>query len=279
MSVNGSLTQDIYGRIREDLIACKLPPGERLKTKALCHAHDVSLGVVREALSRLTAEGFVLAEPQRGFRAPVLSIDELIQLSEATVTVEAFCLRRAIETGDLEWGTQVTAAYYRFSNIPMQDVDNPSRIGKKFTAAYAEFRRALVSACDNKWMLKVWELLHAQTERYRQVCMALGPKNVDFRDGYAALVEAALARDADLAVMLLEKKLNNHVLRMRDALQHSTLLYGAQTANGALAANRSQAASGSQAKRSQTGVGSLPGLSKGSSKKHVKKRTPAERDF
>jgi DNA-binding GntR family transcriptional regulator len=230
MSVNGSLTEDIYGQIREDLIACKLPPGQRLKTKALCNAHDVSLGVVREALSRLTAEGFVVAEPQRGFRAPPLSTDELIQLSEATVTVEAFCLRRAIETGDLDWGTQVTAAYYRFSNIPIQDAENPSRISKKFTDAYSEFRRALVSACDNKWMLKVWELLHAQTERYRQVCMALGPKSIDFRDGYAALVAAALARDADLAVALLEQRLKTNVLRMRDTLQHSTLLDAAPSA-------------------------------------------------
>jgi DNA-binding GntR family transcriptional regulator len=212
MSVNGSLTQDIYGQIRDDLIACKLPPGERLKTKELCDAHNVSLGVVREALSRLTAEGFVLAEPQRGFRAPPLSTDELIQLTDATISVESFCLRRAIATGDLEWGARVTAAFYRFSNMPSQDGDDPSRISKKFTDAYSEFRRALVSACDNKWMLKVRELLHAQSERYRQVCMVLGPKSGDFRDGYAALMEAALSRDADRAVSL------------RDSLQHSTLL-------------------------------------------------------
>jgi DNA-binding GntR family transcriptional regulator len=88
----------------------------------------------------------------------------------------------------------------------------------------------LVSACDNKWMLKVWELLHAQTERYRQVCMALGPKSIDFRDGYAALVAAALARDADLAVALLEQRLQTNVLRMRDTLQHSTLLDAAPSA-------------------------------------------------
>jgi DNA-binding GntR family transcriptional regulator len=224
MTVNGSLTQDIYGQIRDDLIACRLPPGERLKTKELCTAHDVSLGVVREALSRLTAEGFVLAEPQRGFRAPPLSTEELVELSEATINVEAFCLRRAIAAGDLEWGARVTAAYYRFSNMPLHDGDEPTRISKKFTDAYSEFRRALVSACDNKWMLKVRELLHAQSERYRQVCMALGPKNVDFRDGYSALMEAALSRDADRAVSLLEQRLKTNVLRMRDALQHSTLL-------------------------------------------------------
>jgi DNA-binding GntR family transcriptional regulator len=242
MSINGSLTQDIYGQIREDLIACKLRPGQKLKTKALCRAHNVSLGVVREALSRLTAEGFVLSEPQRGFRAPPLSTDEVMQLTEATINVETFCLRRAIEKGDLEWRTRVTAAYYRFSNAPFQNEKDPSRISKVFTEAYSEFRRALLSACDNQCMLKVWESLHAQTERYRQVCMTLATKHIDLREGYAALVDAALSRDADGAVLLLEQRLKTNMLRMRDALERTILV--------------------------QAGV---PGAVKGSPKKRLKK--------
>jgi DNA-binding GntR family transcriptional regulator len=224
MNSSASLTEEIYGQIREDLIACRFQPGERLKAKDLSVALDVSLGVVREALSRLTAEGFVEAQPQRGFRAGPLSAAELMQLSEATIMVEGFCLRRAIEIGDLDWETRVTAAYYRFSNVPVRDAADPSRICKKFTAAYSEFRRALVSACDNGWMLKLQEMLHAQSERYRQICMLQGPKLVDFRDGYSDLVEAALGRNADRAVALLGERLKSNAERMRDALLRSDVL-------------------------------------------------------
>jgi DNA-binding GntR family transcriptional regulator len=224
MSSSASLTEEIYGQIREDLIACRFRPGERLKAKDLSVALDVSLGVVREALSRLTAEGFVEAQPQRGFRAGSLSAAELMQLSEATIMVEGFCLRRAIEIGDLDWETRVTAAHYRFSNMPVRDAADPSRICKKFTAAYSDFRGALVSACDNQWMLKLQETLHAQSERYRQICMMQGPKLVDFRDGFSDLVEAALRRDADRAVALLSERLRSNALRMRDALVHSNVL-------------------------------------------------------
>lgn len=224
MTSGASLTEEIYGRIREDLIACRLHPGERLKAKDLSVALDVSLGVVREALSRLTAEGFVEAQPQRGFRAGALSVVELMQLSEATIMVEGFCLRRAIEIGDLDWETRVTAAHYRFSNLPVADAGDSSRFCKRFTAAYSEFRRALVSACDNQWMLKLREMLHAQSERYRQICMMQGPKLVDYHHGYPALVEAALRRDADQAVVLLSKRIRSNALRMREALTHSDLL-------------------------------------------------------
>jgi DNA-binding GntR family transcriptional regulator len=222
MTTNASLTHEIYERIRNDLIAGRLRPGTRLKTKDLSDSLDVSLGVVREALSRLTAEGFVVAEPQRGFRAPPLSADELMQLSEATIAVESFCLRRAIEVGDLEWETRVAAAHYRFSKMPMNGRGDNAHISTEFSNAYSEFRRALVSACDNQWMLNLCEVLHAQTERYRHVCMLLGPRGADYREGYPPLVEAVLARDADRATGLLEARLKTNAKRMRDTLQRYT---------------------------------------------------------
>ena len=107
---------------------------------------------------------------------------------------------------------------------PIADADDPRAFCKRFTSAYSEFRRALVSACDNQWMLKLREMLHAQSERYRQICMMQGPKVVDYREGYPALVEAALRRDADQAVELLSKRIRSNALRMREALTHSDLL-------------------------------------------------------
>jgi len=218
-----SLTEVVYSRIREDLLDCRFRPGERLKAKDLSVALDVSLGVVREALFRLTAEGFVEAQPQRGFRAGPVSAAGMIQLSEATIMVEGFCLRRSIEIGDLDWETRVTAAHYRFNNMPMSVPQDPSRISKDFTAAYSEFRGALVSACDNQWMLKMRDMLHAQTERYRQICMTFGPKNVDYREGYPAIVEAALRRDADRAVKLFSDRLKSNALRMREVFAHANV--------------------------------------------------------
>jgi DNA-binding GntR family transcriptional regulator len=224
MNGSASLTEEIYGQIRQDLISGRFRPGERLKAKDLSVGLDVSLGVVREALSRLTAEGFVQAQPQRGFRAGLVSAKELLQLAEATINVEGFCLRRSIEIGDLDWETRVTATHYRFANTPIRDAADPSRICNKFSAAYAEFRRALVSACDNQWMLKMQEMLHSQNERYRQICVLQGSKLVDYRDKYPALVEAALRRDADRAVALLSERLQANALRMHALLIQSNVL-------------------------------------------------------
>ena len=63
---SANLTQAAYEGLRADLLACRIPPGKKLKIQELCDRLSVSLGAIREALSRLTSEGLVVAEPQRG---------------------------------------------------------------------------------------------------------------------------------------------------------------------------------------------------------------------
>src|SRR5580698_7723981 len=105
-----SLTQTAYERLRADLLSCKLKPDEQLKISQLCEQLGVSLGAVREALSRLTSEGLIISEPQRGFRAAPISAGDLEDLTLARVELETLCLRRAIAYGDLAWETGLVAA-------------------------------------------------------------------------------------------------------------------------------------------------------------------------
>ena len=69
---SSSLTQGAYEALRGDLLACRILPGSRLKIQELCSRLSVSLGAIREALSRLSSESLVIAEPQRGFRVAPL---------------------------------------------------------------------------------------------------------------------------------------------------------------------------------------------------------------
>src|SRR6201999_1825607 len=83
VSKESNLTQLAHDRLRADLLACRLKPGERLIINQLCQYLDVSLGAVREALSRLSSEGLVIAEPQRGFRVAPISAEDLKDLTAA----------------------------------------------------------------------------------------------------------------------------------------------------------------------------------------------------
>src|SRR5450755_1342795 len=71
-----TLAADIAHRLRQDIVACRLKPGEPLKFDTLRLAFGASFTTLREALTSLAAEGLVVAEEQRGYRvAPVTTAD------------------------------------------------------------------------------------------------------------------------------------------------------------------------------------------------------------
>lgn len=202
-SVSSSLTQDAYERLRADLLACRLQPGARLKISELCQTLSVSLSAVREALSRLTSEGLVVAEPQRGFRVAPISAEELRDLTGVRAQIEGLCLERAIVAGDVGWESQLVAAFHRLSRTPERDPGDLQRMNEAWSAAHAAFHGALVGACDSPWLLRLRETLYAQSERYRRLSVPLAKITRDLNREHQDIMEAALARDAVLAGALM----------------------------------------------------------------------------
>ena len=194
--VSSSLTQDAYERLRADLLACRLRPGARLKINELCQALSVSLSAVREALARLTSEGLVVAEPQRGFRVAPISADELRDLTAVRAQIEGLCLERAVAVGDVGWEAQLVAAFHRLSRTPEREPEDPDRMSEAWSAAHAAYHEALVAACDSPWLLRLRAILYAQSERYRRLSVPLAEIARDLNREHQDLMEAALARDA-----------------------------------------------------------------------------------
>ena len=198
-----NLTQGAYEALRADLLACRIAPGSRLKIQDLCRQHAVSLGAIREALSRLTSEGLVVAEPQRGFRAAPISLADLKDLTMARIEVEALCLRRAIAVGTVDWEARLVAAYHRLSRTPERAAGDPMRADDDWAEAHAGFHTALVDGGDSPWLLRLHAQLYAQSERYRRLSIPLGLMDRDVGGEHQAIMAAALIRDGERAAKLM----------------------------------------------------------------------------
>ena len=125
----------IYRQLRSDILTGRLCPGQRLPFAELCERYDVSIGVLREVLPRLTEQGLVSAEPQIGFRVMSVSEDDLVQLTEARVTIEAFVLRQSIEHGDLGWESALLAAHHTLARTPARTA--AGEVNEDWLAAHA----------------------------------------------------------------------------------------------------------------------------------------------
>src|SRR6266566_3802959 len=96
-------TEQVYEVVRSELLNGVLHPGQKLKMVELTDRFGVSQSVIREALTRLTEQGLLVATPQRGFRVRDLSIEDIAELTESRIQIESLALRLAVERGDLEW--------------------------------------------------------------------------------------------------------------------------------------------------------------------------------
>src|SRR3954451_12922901 len=79
---------DGYRRIRADIVFGRLRPGQKLKLETLRESYGVSVSTLREILSRLTADGFVIAEGKRGFEVAPVSSGNLKELAELRLLLE-----------------------------------------------------------------------------------------------------------------------------------------------------------------------------------------------
>ena len=204
---NRTLAHTAYDRLRADLLACRLVPGEAIKIKEISLLLGTNPIAIREALSKLTAEGLVTAEAQKGFRAAPISETELRDLTAVRVEIECICLRLAMEAGDVEWETGIVAALHRLLRGPVRVVDVSMHTGDEWIEYHRLFHDALAQACGSPLLLGFRAKLFDQAERYRVLSAPYAASERDLDSEHKELAEAALSRNLPVAMELMSRHL------------------------------------------------------------------------
>ena len=202
-----SLVEDVYGTLRADILFGRRLPGSRLQLNELAEAHDVSLSVVREAVTRLASEDLVEAAPQRGFRVRPLSVEHLRDLTWVRVQLESLALRESIAKGDVSWEADLVAAHHRLAVTPTYFEDGTGNL--EWLTAHGGFHAALAAGAGSPILERLRRQLYDAAELYRMWASNLPhhPNREQVNDEHRAIFEAALTRDADRAVDLLTRHL------------------------------------------------------------------------
>ena len=199
--------EDIYEALRSDILFGRRLPSSRLRLNELAEEHGVSLSVVREAVTRLASEDLVEATPQRGFRVRSISLEHLRDLTWVRTQVETLALRQSIAKGDVTWESNLVAAHHRLAVTPMYFDDG--RGNTEWMAAHGAFHAALAAAAGSPVLERLRRQLYDASELYRYWAGNLPhhPARAHVADEHKAIFDAALAREADLAVDLLTQHL------------------------------------------------------------------------
>jgi len=206
----GTRGDDTHSRLRAEILAGRLAPGERLKSAELCERFQASVGATREALARLQAEGFVRGVPHVGFTVTPLSAEDLTELTQVRLEIEPLVLGLSIEAGDLAWEAQAVAAWHVLERTPLMDAQDPKRVSDQWGAAHLAFHDALLAACPNRRLVRLARSLREEACLYQFWSVSL--RKEPHRDGideHRGLLEASVARDVDSA----RARLRDHLSR------------------------------------------------------------------
>jgi DNA-binding GntR family transcriptional regulator len=206
-------TEEVYQALRRDLLNGRIAPAERLKLVELSTRFEVSQSVVREALARLAEKGLVIATPQRGFRVRELSVQDIQDLTEARVQIEAATLQLSIGRGDIHWETGILASHHLLENTPIQ-LEN-GQFNEDWPARHHAFHRALLSGSANPHLEGIATELRDCGELYRRWYWAfIDDSDRDIANEHRLLKELTLARESDAAVALLRTHIERAPLKL-----------------------------------------------------------------
>ena len=89
----GSLSDDVYARIKADIFDFKLMPGERFTETECAELYQVSRTPVRQALLALQQEGFVELASRVGWQVRPLDLNYYQQLYDVRIVLEKEAIR------------------------------------------------------------------------------------------------------------------------------------------------------------------------------------------
>lgn len=212
-----SRANDVWHRLREDILTGVLLPGTRLRFEQLKSVYGVSFATLREALSRLATENLVVADAQRGFTVTRISIDDLLDLTRLRVMVESEAMRLSVKNGDEAWRTAVLRAFHQ--------LDKPGLDSNPIAAGWADLHRAfhanLVAACQSPLLIDLCARLFDSASRYRNISMRHRVYVRDKSRDHREIMEAALSGDGEAAAAMISSHIwettNNVIAAINDA--------------------------------------------------------------
>ena len=200
-NLSESVAEVSYKRIRADIIFGRLAPSQKLKLENMKETYDTSVSTLREILNRLSSEGLVLAEGQRGFEVSPISESDLREIAALRLLLETHALEQSFARGDVDWEARLVSAHYKLSRMESVMASGDTSEAETWKRYDWEFHQALISACGSRLLMDTHSGVFDKYLRYQMVALS-------YRGDIAAkehqqLLDAALRRDEKTAKVIL----------------------------------------------------------------------------
>lgn len=204
-----TVAESTYKRIRADIIFGRLHPGQKLKLDKLKDGYATSVSTLREILNRLSSEGLVTAEGQRGFEVATISVTDLKETAELRLLLETHALAQSFENGGVEWEARLVSAHHKLARMEQVMASGDTSRAEDWKRYDWEFHQSLISACGSTLLMDTHSVVFDKYLRYQMV--ALSYRGDVASNEHQLLLDAALKRDQQVAKEVLARHIQGGV--------------------------------------------------------------------
>jgi DNA-binding GntR family transcriptional regulator len=154
-----SKKQKVYNAIKSQILKMDLKPGIHLSDRKIARRYKVSRTPVREALTLLQQEDYVIQNQEGGFLVKGIYLKEIDDMYSVREALEVKALKLSYDN-NFDESLQKLSRLIREHTVKLGHF-NP---GKKFLEG-SDFHRALVRMCSNDYLIKTIESIYERLER------------------------------------------------------------------------------------------------------------------
>ncbi|RWI50256.1 MAG: GntR family transcriptional regulator [Mesorhizobium sp.] len=214
--MHGLIRDEIYVKLRQEILSCTLAPGTELREAALAERFDVSKSPIRDALHRLEVDRLVRVEPRRGYHVMPLSLADAEELFDLRMVMEEACVKRtSVNATD-----EQLSALDRFREV---DVSLEPHLWIDYNR---EFHKVLAGFCPNKRLVERTIDVIDQFDRLIAVSISIaGMQNrPQLLAEHCDVIDALQARAGKRAAKLLGQHIGNGRKRVLSVLSRAVVV-------------------------------------------------------
>lgn len=206
-----TLADDCHQAIKRAILNLDLQPGAPIDEGQLAEQLGISKTPVREAIARLTGEGFVVPGPGRRSSIAPLSLVATQEIFEVRILLESAVARYVAsritdeDLDDLEQLFEATVEALRTDNL------------YEFVTSSHDFHARLVSCAANSHLSKIAAKLFDHTKMINAAIYRSEQEDAQHRlshsgiENHRAILAALKQRDGDLAATLLTRDIQTYL--------------------------------------------------------------------
>jgi len=206
------LSDEVYKRLRAQLVEHVIEPGARMSIDALARKYQVSQTPVREALARLESDGFVVKRPLVGYSAtPPLDRVGFDNLFEMRLLLEPSAAAFAAHDATFE---QLETIASIFETMSTANPGSDHALYLEFAGQDALFHKTIATSSHNDLLADAIDRLQVHKQFYKDYYYQRGITEKTLTE-HQKILRALRERDADAA----KRAMADHIKQSRSRLR------------------------------------------------------------